>query len=79
MSTSTSISSTDPTPNVILLGGPPQVGDTERMQYVADVETTLKLPLGNAYEHFEPTPETTEHQGRLLRVFQWSRRTYVAE
>ncbi len=66
-------------PNVILRGGPVQVARDKRVRYVVDIESPVKLPVGNAYEHFRPTPETVEHEGVSLRVFEWSRRTYVAE
>jgi hypothetical protein len=66
-------------PNVILRGGPVQVTEAHRLRHVTDIETTLKIPLGHAYEHFRPTPETVEHEKGWLRVFEWTRRTYVAE
>ncbi|SFD47060.1 DUF5988 family protein [Streptomyces aidingensis] len=66
-------------PNVLLRGGPAGPAGPPRVHRVTDVRTTCKLPSGNAYEHYEPTAETVEHEGRLLRVFQWSRRTYMAE
>ncbi|MGO4757769.1 DUF5988 family protein, partial [Streptomyces sp. 2MCAF27] len=42
-------------PNVILRGGPMQPADQSCMQYVDDTESILKLLVGNAYEHFQPT------------------------
>ncbi|MBA0052241.1 hypothetical protein E0L36_15410 [Streptomyces sp. AJS327] len=66
-------------PNVLLRGGPDHVTSTKRVRYVPDPEATLKLEVGNTYEHFEPTAETAEHEGRPLRVLRWTRRTYVAE
>lgn len=66
-------------PNVILRGGPMQPTDESCTRYVDDIESTLKLLVGNAYEHFQPTGQVVEHQGRSLRVFEWIRRTYVAE
>ncbi|MGP3969017.1 DUF5988 family protein [Streptomyces sp. 6N223] len=68
-----------PAPNAILRGGPIEVPDQTSMRYVDDIESILKLPIGNAYEHFRPTGEVLEHEGRNLRVFEWIRRTYVAE
>jgi Family of unknown function (DUF5988) len=68
-----------PVPNVILRGGPIPVADPASMRYVDDTDSTLKLPIGNAYEHFRPTGESLEHEGRNLRIFEWIRRTYVAE
>ncbi|RBM18543.1 DUF5988 family protein [Streptomyces sp. PT12] len=68
-----------PEPNVILRGGPLERADPQRLRHVRDTEMTLKIPVGNAYEHFHPTPETVLHDGSELRVFEWARRTYVAE
>jgi hypothetical protein len=70
---------TTPAPNVILRGGPMRLEDRSCMRYVDDIESTLKLHIGHAYEHFRPTGEFLEHQGQHLRVFEWIRRTYVAE
>ena len=68
-----------PAPNAILRGGPEWFVHPSPMRYVDDIESTLKLLVGNAYEHFQPTEEFMEHEGWRLRVFEWSRRTYVAE
>jgi hypothetical protein len=68
-----------PPPNVILRGGPEQFAPPSHTRYVDDTATKLKLFVGNAWEHYEPTEEFMEHDGRNLRVFEWSRRTYVAE
>ncbi|WP_165985272.1 DUF5988 family protein [Streptomyces sp. YIM 98790] len=66
-------------PNVLLRGGPDRLHGVPRVHRADDSGATLKLACGNAYEHFEPTSETVEHEGHLLRVFRWSRRTYMAE
>lgn len=66
-------------PNAILRGGPTQLTDQSCARYVHDTDSTLKLLVGNAYEHFRPTARFEEHQGQHLRVFEWIRRTYVAE
>ncbi|WP_405775336.1 DUF5988 family protein [Streptomyces sp. NBC_01538] len=66
--------------NVILSGGSGEtVPDTERIQFVADLESKLKVFMGNRYEHFMPTSRFVRHEGRELRVFDWAGRTYVAE
>ncbi|MGY0063236.1 DUF5988 family protein [Streptomyces sp. LZ34] len=65
-------------PNVILRGGPTELADPHT-RYVDDPESTLKLLVGNAYEHFHPTGQFVEHHGRHLRVLEWIRRTYIAE
>ncbi|QOV33125.1 hypothetical protein IM697_22945 [Streptomyces ferrugineus] len=66
-------------PNVVLRGGPTWLPEEQRTRSVADVQDKLKLLIGNAYEHFEPTAETAERDGVRLRVFEWTYRTYVAE
>lgn len=66
-------------PNVVLHGGPNAWSEDHRLRTVANPDEALKLLNGNRYEHFEPTGESVQHQGRLLRVLRWSRCTYVAE
>ncbi len=60
-------------------GGADELPLVERIRYLADVDQTFKLYLHNRYEHFTPSDETLLHEGRPLRVFVWSTRTYVAE
>ncbi len=50
-----------------------------RVRYLQDCTDRYKLFLGNRYEHFEPSAETVSFGGDDLRVFIWTRRTYVAE
>ncbi|UED87408.1 DUF5988 family protein [Streptomyces profundus] len=68
-----------PHPNVFLRGGPLDAAAPQRLLHVPDTRRTLKIPVGHAYEHFQPTSETVEREGNSLQVFEWSRRTYVAE
>lgn len=68
-----------PAPNAILRGGPEQFAPPSHTRYVDDLGSKLKVFVGHAWEHFEPTEEFLEHEGRSLRVFQWTRRTFVAE
>ncbi|MER6400552.1 MULTISPECIES: DUF5988 family protein [unclassified Kitasatospora] len=66
-------------PNVFLTGAPVLTG-AERLRHVADTGATkVKVPLGNRYEHFEASSETTLVDDRELRVFVWTHSTYVAE
>src|SRR3954452_9504416 len=66
--------------NAMLRGGPSSyLPDDERVRYVPDPNTTLKLMRGNHYEHFEPTAEKVGHGDRELQVFVWSGCTYIAE
>ncbi|MBV6701495.1 DUF5988 family protein [Kitasatospora aureofaciens] len=66
-------------PNVFLAGAPALTG-AEQLRYVADLDAAkVKVPLGNRYEHFEASTETTLVDDRELRVFVWTHSTYVAE
>lgn len=69
------------TPNVYLRGGsPPGIADEERLHFVSDIDVpNVKILCGNRYEHFEASPEIAQVNGIEVRVFLWSRRTYVAE
>lgn len=66
-------------PNAILRGGPSSWPDDLRVLALDDPESTCKLLNGNRYEHFEPTRELAVRGGRQLRVFAWTRCTYIAE
>ena len=67
-------------PNAILRGGPDhRLTDAGRIRYAESTTTPVKVLVGECYEHFEPTSEFAEHDGRRLRVFSWSHRTFVAE
>ncbi|MFC8723060.1 DUF5988 family protein [Kitasatospora sp. NPDC057198] len=66
-------------PNVLLTGAPALTG-AARLRHVADVDVPkVKVPLGNRYEHFEASSETTLVDDRELRVFIWTHSTFVAE
>lgn len=66
--------------NAMLRGGPAVgISDGERIRYVPESEYAVKLLRGNRYEHFESTSETVRVRGQNLRVFVWTRNTYVAE
>ncbi|HEV2634697.1 MAG TPA: DUF5988 family protein [Actinocrinis sp.] len=71
--------SLDTQPNVILTGGPGWSGPEQRIRFAAPTEQKIKVCLGNRYEHYEPTPQTLDYEGRSLRVFSWSGTTTVAE
>ncbi|MER5500804.1 MULTISPECIES: DUF5988 family protein [unclassified Streptomyces] len=67
-------------PNVILTGGPTfLIHEKDRVRYVADRDSKVKVLSGNRYEHFEPTDETVVADDQELQVFAWSGCTYVAE
>lgn len=68
-------------PNVFLSGGvSPYIGDQDRLRYLPDASVNaVKVLFGNRYEHFEANAETTVVGDRELRVFVWTRCTYVAE
>ncbi|KUJ69089.1 hypothetical protein ACZ90_14720 [Streptomyces albus subsp. albus] len=70
--------------NAVLRGGPTTLSadaypEDERIVTVDDLDQIVKLPRGSHYDHYAPTTEWQERAGRNLRVFEWSRRTYVAE
>ncbi|WP_225798269.1 DUF5988 family protein [Streptomyces aculeolatus] len=68
-------------PNVFLKGGSPSaIDDDERLRYLPDPDVAkVRVLRGNRYEHFEASSETTRVGDRELRVFVWTRCTYVAE
>ncbi len=68
-------------PNVFLSGGSrTAIADEERLRYLPDLSVTkVKVLCGNRYEHFEASTDTTLVDDRELRVFVWTRCTYVAE
>jgi hypothetical protein len=67
-------------PNVILQGGPAEsFPEHERVRFLDDSLHVLKLPRGNRYEHFRLSARTVRHNSSVLRVFEWTGSTYVAE
>lgn len=68
-------------PNAFLSGGSsPFIGDQDRLRFLPDLSVdAVKVLFGNRYEHFEAKDETTFVDDRELRVFVWTRCTYVAE
>ncbi|MFD7559529.1 MULTISPECIES: DUF5988 family protein [unclassified Streptomyces] len=72
---------TTQSPNVVLSGGPAtlELKPEERVRYVEDTNSKVKLLVGNRYEHFEPTDGTITEEELELLVFAWSGYTYVAE
>ncbi len=69
------------TPNAVLCGGPLTDSPVEdRLRYVDFLsDSTVKLLMGNRYEHFRPVSEVVAVGDRELPVLAWSHRTYVAE
>jgi hypothetical protein len=67
-------------PNIVLIGGSAMPLDSnERVRFTHRLDATIKLLLGNRYEHFEPTERSTVIDGRELLVFEWKTFTKVAE
>lgn len=65
---------------VLLCGGPAEhLPHDERVCNVPDGESVIKLPRGAHYDHYAPTAQRIRRDGRELRVFAWSHRTFVAE
>jgi hypothetical protein len=67
------------TPNVLLKGGPVTLRESRRVMRVDNTEEHVKIPMGNGYEHFAPTGELVETDEGALHVFEWDRRTRIAE
>ena len=64
-------------PTVLLIGPGPA---TEAVSWPdSDSCHTIKIARGNCYDHFDVTSEHADQDGRQLRVFRWTDRTYVAE
>ena len=52
-------------PNVILTGGPTfLIHEEDRVRYIANTNSKVKVLSGNRYEHFEPTDETVVEGNR---------------
>lgn len=68
-------------PNTVLRGGPGRPGEVaERYCHTDEAASTLKIRNGNCYDHFRAEPDrVVQNDGRSLRLFTWSHRTYVAE
>ncbi|MEU2027061.1 DUF5988 family protein [Streptomyces sp. NPDC016469] len=68
-------------PNVILSGGPAtlELKLEDRIRYVEDTTSKVKLLKGNRYEHFEPTNGMVTEKELELLVYAWSGYTYIAE
>ncbi|MFD7029081.1 DUF5988 family protein [Streptomyces sp. NPDC059917] len=66
--------------NVILGGEPePLLLEEDRVRFVEEPDSKVKLQRHNWYEHFEPTGRTVVVSDREHHVYAWSGRTYVAE
>jgi hypothetical protein len=75
-----SVMDTARTPNAVLAGGPlHQLPEEARLCFVTDTDDQFKLSLGNRYEHYTRSPETIQHALGVLRVYRWTRSTFVAE
>ena len=65
---------------VLLCGGPAEhLPHEERVHSVPDEDSVIKLSRGAHYDHYAPTAEHIRRDGRELRIFAWSHRTFVAE
>lgn len=65
--------------NVILRGGPENFPEDQRLRFVEDLQSVLKVPYMNRREHFRRSTETVRADSAVLTVFEWSGSTYVAE
>ena len=64
---------------VVLIGGPPRVGEKDRIRYVDDLTEKIKVSTGDGYEHFLANGESRTVGDVELPVFAWCGRTKVAE
>jgi hypothetical protein len=63
---------------VKLTGGPQGTPPTWEVGSL-ESEGKIRIFFGNRYEHFEYAHCSVEVDGRIIPVYQWSYRTYVAE
>jgi hypothetical protein len=63
---------------VKLTGGPEGIPSTWEVG-PAESGGRIRILCGNRYEHFEYAHYSVESDGRMIPVYQWSYRTYVAE
>ncbi|NGO71859.1 DUF5988 family protein [Streptomyces boncukensis] len=70
----------NPGPNALLVGGPDWSNDEPwRVRHVKPEQITIKVNVGNRYEHFQRTGQEVVREQRQLNVFEWSHSTFVAE
>lgn len=60
---------------VLLEGGPADLGEDERRHEVPALTEQIKLARGAGYEHFQYSGRSRE----TVPVFQWCSRTMIAE
>jgi hypothetical protein len=63
---------------VKLTGGPEGTPSTWEVGSL-ESEGKIRILFGNRYEHFEYAHYSAESDGRIMPVYQWSYRTYIAE
>jgi hypothetical protein len=63
---------------VKLTGGPEGTPPTWEVGSLED-EGKIRILFGNRYEHFEYAHCSVQIDGRMMPVYQWSYRTYIAE
>ncbi|PSL51927.1 hypothetical protein B0I31_1163 [Saccharothrix carnea] len=64
---------------VVLVGGPEQLREDDRIRYVTDLADKVKVPAGNGYEHFRANGESRTVDDFEVPVFAWCGRTKIAE
>ncbi|NGO66865.1 DUF5988 family protein [Streptomyces boncukensis] len=63
----------------VLTGGPAHLPEDLRIQHVADLAETVKLPFGSGYEHFAHHGGYRTVDGERIPEFRWVGRTALAE
>jgi len=64
---------------VLLVGGPQELSEMDRIREVATPLSVVKLPFGNGYHHFAYSGESHDLNGATLPVFRWCYQTKIAE
>lgn len=64
---------------VLLHGGPVDLPEAQRVQWVPAAQQTIKILYGSGYEHFERDVEPAGPGMDAPVVFRWHTRTRIAE
>jgi hypothetical protein len=67
------------TVDVVLIGGPADLPETERSRKGAIADRKIKIAHRGGYEHFELTGRTRDHGDSARIIFRWTMRTKIAE
>ena len=67
--------------DVMLVGGPTDIPESERRVRVAAATSRQKIKIRHygGYQHFEPSDTSGESTGQQPRIFRWTGFTKIAE